>query len=309
MRHDKLEKELRLLSLLTENRGYTVSQLCDRLGMSRRNLYYYIEFFRDSGFHVYKHGNCYCIDRDSPFFNRLIDRVSFTEEEAVLIRRLLDRTKKGNALIAGLKKKLDRFYDFDILSDEEPREQAVVNIRALYDAIKTKRQVVLRGYASGNSRTTRDRLVEPFMLMNGNNEARCYEPASGLNKTFKVSRMRDVEVLDTEWRYEKSHRDMYTDVFMFSSEELHPVTMTLGQLSFNVLREEYPRAEKFTRPDGRGRHLLEMDVCSYVGIGRFVLGLYDDVEVLGDEGFVTYLTEKIRQMSERAGLAAQPASQ
>lgn len=301
MRHDKLEKELYLLLLLTENHSMTIERLCDRLDMSRRNLYYYLEFFRDSGFNVYKHGGCYCIDRNSPFFNRLSERISFTEEEAVLIRRLLDKSEHGNALTVNLKKKLERFYDFDILNDEELREQTVHNISVIYDAIKLKRQVLLRGYASPHSRTTKDRIVEPFMLMNGNNEVRCFEPISMMNKTFKLSRMQDVELLDTEWRYDKRHRNMYTDVFMFSGEERMPVSMVLGELSYNVLKEEYPQAEKYITDNSEGQHLLEMDVCNYAGIGRFVLGLYDDIRVTGDEGFIGYLEEKINRMARSKG--------
>ena len=76
MRHDKLEKQLYLLQLLTENRSYTLDKLCDKLNLSLRNLYYYLDFFRDSGFHLYKHGDYYCIDRDSPFFTRLFDRIT-----------------------------------------------------------------------------------------------------------------------------------------------------------------------------------------------------------------------------------------
>lgn len=62
MRHDKLEKELQLLLLLSENRSYSVEQLCRKMETSKRNLYYYIEFFRDAGFKVEKYGNCYSID-------------------------------------------------------------------------------------------------------------------------------------------------------------------------------------------------------------------------------------------------------
>lgn len=29
--------------LMTENRDYTVKQMCERLGISRRTLYYYID--------------------------------------------------------------------------------------------------------------------------------------------------------------------------------------------------------------------------------------------------------------------------
>lgn len=297
MRHDKLERELNLILLLTESHVYTVSELCGKVGISRRNLYYYLEFFRDCGFKVYKRGGGYGIDRDSPFINSLVSRVSFTEDEAVLLRRLLDKTDSANVLATGLKKKLDHFYDFDILDNAELREQSVRSIRSLYDAIKLRRQAVLLGYASPHSRTVRDRFVEPFLLMNNNNEVRCYEPASGLNKTFKVSRMQGVEVLDSAWAYADRHRQMFTDVFMFSGERLLPVELVLGELSYNVMKEEYPQAIPHIADDDRGRHLLRLDVCSYAGIGRFVLGLFDDIDVLGGDGFKDYLKAKVEKMA------------
>lgn len=40
MRHNQLERELELMLLLAENRVCTVDRLCERLGISRRNLYY-----------------------------------------------------------------------------------------------------------------------------------------------------------------------------------------------------------------------------------------------------------------------------
>ena len=296
MRHDKLERELRLLLLLAENHSYTIEELCGKVGISRRNLYYYLEFFRDSGFKVEKRGAYYSIDRSSPFFDHLVSRISFTEEEAVLLRRMLDKAEHGNALIANLKRKLKQFYDFDILADEQLREHAVQNIGPLYDAIKLQRQVILKGYSSPHSQTVRDRFVEPFLLLNNNNEVRCYEPSSGMNKTFKVSRMQGVQVLDSEWAYADRHRRMYTDVFMFSGEELMPVELTLGPLSYNILREEYPQAMPYVADGIDGRHTLRLDVCSYAGIGRFVLGLYDDIRVLGGDGFKQYLAAKIASM-------------
>lgn len=68
MRHDKLEKEMNLMLLLTENHRYDVDTLCERAGISRRMLYYYLESFRDWGFKVEKNGRIYSLDRESPFF-------------------------------------------------------------------------------------------------------------------------------------------------------------------------------------------------------------------------------------------------
>jgi hypothetical protein len=36
-----------------------------------------------------------------------------------------------------------------------------------------------------------------------------------------------------------------------------------------------------------------MDVCNYLGISRFVLGLYDSVEVIGNDDFLSYIKEKV----------------
>ena len=295
MRHDKLEKQLYLLQLLTENRSYTLDKLCDKLDLSLRNLYYYLDFFRDSGFHLYKHGDYYCIDRDSPFFTRLFDRITFTEEEAITMRRLLDKVDKQSAIVQHLKNKLDKFYDFHILdSSAELDEHNARIVGLIYDAIKYRRQLLLRNYSSPHSNSRRDRLVEPFLLMNGNHEVRCFETTSRMNKTFKISRMEDVELLDTHWMYESSHRQLFTDVFMFSGEVRYPIVLCLGHLSYNVLIEEYPNTAKYIQQTNDGKYLLEMDVCSYLGIGRFVLGLFDDIEVIGDEGFKAYLKEKIQ---------------
>lgn len=302
MRHDKLERELNMLLLLTGNRGQTVESICRHLGISRRNCYYYLEFFRDCGFVVEKRGCCYSIGRNSPFFKKLTERVTFTEDEAIVMRRLLDRVDEHNALIQNLKEKLDGFYDFNILNDDTLREQRAHNISMLYDAIKYKQLAVLKGYSSPHSNTTKDRVVEPFMLMNNNNEVRCYELSSGMNKTFKVARMEDVLVLDLRWEHESRHRRMHTDIFMFSGETLMPARMLLGTLAYNVMKEEYPQAREHIVPAGDGRWMLDISVCSYAGIGRFVLGLYEDIQVLGGEGFVGYLNDKI--MAMKASVAA-----
>ena len=79
MRHDKLEKEMNLMLLLTENHRYDVDAICDRIGISRRMLYYYLESFRDWGFKVEKSGKIYSLDRESPFFKHLFETINFTE--------------------------------------------------------------------------------------------------------------------------------------------------------------------------------------------------------------------------------------
>ncbi len=301
MRHDKLEKQLELLLLLIENRDMDVARICERVGVSRRNFYYYLEFYRDCGFVVEKRGRGYSIDRSSPFFARLMDRISFTEDEAVTIRRLLEQVDVHNAVVEGVKRKLDRFYDFNILADDELRRRAAEHVKVLYEAIKYKQMVVLKNYSSPHGRSRKDRVVEPFMLMNGNNEVRCFEPSSGMNKTFKLSRMEAVQLMDVQWSNEQKHRQMFTDIFMFTDEEQQQVQLRLGLLAHHVLMEEYPRAERYLRDDGGSHWLLDLPVCSFVGVGRFVLGLSEDIEVLGNDAFRHYLAERSRRVAAKFG--------
>lgn len=305
MRHDKLQRELDLLLLMTENKNYTAAQLCDRIGISRRNLYYYLDFFRDAGFRLIKSGNYYRLDRHSPFFRRLHESIDFTEQEAVVLRRLVSGGDETNPLIESIRHKLDKFYDLRILTDVNVQQRLSHNIDRLYEAIKFRQMVKICQYSSPHSQTVTDRIVEPYLFMNDNMDVRCYELSSGLNKTFKIARMGDVELIDMLWSHEDRHRQVFTDAFMFSGEERHTVSLILGQLSANLLREEVPRAATGLEPCDDHRYRLQLDVCSYVGIGRFVLGLYDDIQVEGDDGLRQYLAERIGRM--QAGRNSQGA--
>ncbi len=296
MRHDKLERELRLLLLLIENHRYTVPEICDKIEISRRNFYYYLDFFRFAGFKVENRRPYYFISKDSPFFRKLDAAIHLTEDEAIMIRRILERTDDRSPQMQRLMQKLDKLYDLDIIDSAEQRELVAHNVSALYEAIKQRRVVVLKGYSSPHSNTQRDRVVEPFLFMNGNQEIRCYELATRMNKTFKLSRIQDVQLMDLVWSHERMHRQMFTDAFMFSDERQMPVRLRMGRLATSILREEYPQAERYIEPagtDAPDHWLCDMPVCSYVGVGRFVLGLYEDIEVLGDEGFKEFLNNKI----------------
>ena len=50
MDQPKLERLLRLMKMLTANTTYNVDQLAERLDMSRRTVYRYIDTFREAGF-------------------------------------------------------------------------------------------------------------------------------------------------------------------------------------------------------------------------------------------------------------------
>ena len=126
---------------------------------------------------------------------------------------------------------------------------------------------------------------------------RCYELASGMNKTFKLARIGSVEVYDAPWIHSDKHKRVFTDMFGFTGEERYRIRLRMGQLSYNLMLEEYPISSGCFTPPADGRWLFQADLASYVGIGRFILGLYDDIEILGDVGLQAYVRQKIQSFN------------
>lgn len=294
---NKYARELELILLLTSNNSFTATQLSDKLGITRRNLYNYFDYLRECGFTLVKSGTRYYLDRNASFFRRLHENISITADEAEYMLRTLTETNANSPLAASLRSKLTRQFSLSDISNPEIRKQYNRNVEVLKDAIAARKMVKLCGYSSSHSATVSDRIVEPFLFMNEQRDVRCHEIMTHQNKTFKISRMSSVEMLDVPWISEKEHKHAFTDIFMFSGETRHTVSMLLDQRSHNLLVEEYPSAVDCIRPVD-GRWMFTADVVSFLGVGRFVLGLYDDISVLGDKEFVAYIREKIESMSK-----------
>jgi predicted DNA-binding transcriptional regulator YafY len=144
-----------------------------------------------------------------------------------------------------------------------------------------------------------DRIVEPYLFLSDNTEVRCYEVASGMNKTFKISRAQSIELLDMLWSHKDKHKPIYTDLFHFSSETTTTVRLLLGTLATSLLLEEYPAAEHEMKQQEDGRYLLTTNVCSFKGIGRFVLGLFDDIEIIDSPELTKYLQTQAELLTQK----------
>ncbi len=292
---------MRLLVLLTQDRDTDIDSLSRELQMSRRSIYRYIETFRELGFVVEKRGNRYRVSPSSPFFRRITERIHFTEDEALTINQVLNAVYDRSPQVRHLRQKLSSLYDFDVLARHGVDEHIARNLASLYDAVKLERVAVLRGYVSPSSGKVSDRMVEPYMFLSENSEVRCYELATGMNKTFKISRAERVDLLDMLWSHKEAHQPFYTDMFGFSGEQLFPVRLVLGALSARLLLEEVPSVASQLALLDDGRYRLHARVCSYKGVGRFVLGLCDDVEVESPRDFKDYLRARIRFLTQKIG--------
>ncbi len=294
MRLNKYGRELDLILLLTGGGSYTAQQLADKLGITRRSLYYYLEYLRDSGFLFHKSGAYYRIDRQSPFFRQLRENIVLNEGEAAFVYQMLDGLDDKNLTAQTIKSKLERYYNMGDISSPAVKRRRRRNVDTLKQAMAQRKMVVLRGYSSPHSHSVSDRIVEPFLIFNEELDVRCYEVKAQMNKTFKTSRMKSVEILDVPWVHEDLHKEIFTDIFGFSGEERIRVQLRLGQLAYNIMLEEHPDSELCITREDDSHWLLDIDVVSMLGIGRFVMGLYADIDVLGGDELKAYIDEQCR---------------
>ena len=292
----KTERLLRLMQMLAGPVEYTITELSEHLEMSERTIYRYLQTFEDVGFTV-KRGTDVprLITTNRPHLS-IDDLVCFSREEAALVNQLLDRLDAGNSLKAGLKQKLVAVCDQTPMARLLTNKENSEKLNSLSDAIHDKKKVVLRGYESGHSLTERDRLVEPFAFTPNYIGVVCYEAESGLCKTFKINRIKSVDILPDNWEHEALHAEKPTDIFRMSADKpLEKIRLRMTSLAKNLLLEEYPLSAAYIREapeeDSREKWVLETEICSVFGAGRFVMGLPEDVEVLEGEELNKYIAE------------------
>lgn len=293
MDQPKVERLLRLMMLLTSNRSHTVADLSERLGITGRSIYRYIDTLRGAGFVIKKDGNYFRIDKSSPYFKEISSLVHFTEEEAWVLKSAIESIDENNLIKQNLKKKLYTVYNYRILAETVSKGKNARNINALVQAMEEEKQVTIRGYSSANSKMVSDRRIEPFAFTTNYIQVWAFDTESGTNKLFKVSRMNRVEVCETTWQSKARHLTAGIDVFRISSSEVLPVRLIMSLRAASLLTEEYPLAEKHLKRINDNRWILETEVCSYEGVGRFVSGLLNEMEKIEPEEFRNFIVKKI----------------
>lgn len=293
MDQPKIERLLRLMKMLTTNTTYTVDDLAERLSMSRRTVYRYIDTFREAGFVIKKSGDHIRLDKESPHFKDISQLVHFTEEEAVILKRAIESIDDTNLLKQNLKRKLYSVYDNKILADTIVRGSNSATVHTLIEAIEEQKQVKLCSYRSAHGSVARDRMVEPFAFTTNYIQIWCYDTEDNTCKLFKLSRIGSVEKLDNQWQHQAEHRQGNIDIFRMNGEQSLHICLSLGMMARNLLIEEYPLAEKYLSASDDGRWLLDTTVANYAGVARFVVGLMDDIKIIDSPELEQYIAQYV----------------
>lgn len=296
MDQPKIERMLRLMKMMSGPVNYSVSQLADRLEMSERTIYRYVDTFKNAGYCVRKISpttyKLATISEDFPDFERL---VYFSEEESYLVNSLIDALVPTNSLKKGLKSKLAAIYDSTSIADYVDRRSNAAHVENLSRASKEKKKAVLRAYESGHSHTVRDRIVEPYAFTTDYIDICAFDLEDKRNKTFKISRIGQVDVLDEGWTSETLHRQQGMDIFRMSGESIGHIRWQMTVMAKNLLIEEFPLAERALSRDGAD-WILDATLCDFAGACRFFVGLASEIKIIDSPQFVAYVNEYLKDI-------------
>lgn len=285
----KITKLLRLMKLLTGNVSRTIDSLAKELGITPRTIYRYIDTIREAGFVVNKlYGNVFAmgkVARGLSDFNKLI---YFTEEEAYITARLIEGIDNNNVLKRDLQRKLACVYDSTSIANYIGNAANADNVEALVDAIKHKKQVVLKQYESAHSNEARDRVVEPIEFTSNMIDIWAYDVENAEPRMFKVTRIHSVEETDTPWEFQAKHKVPKPDVFRMTGRINEKIVLLLNTRAKSLLVEEFPLAEKDLKRE-EGKWILRTTIHSLEGAGRFVIGLAADIKILEGESLKKYI--------------------
>jgi len=297
MDQQKMQRLLRLLMILAGKRWYSLHEIMDILESSDRTVYRYLETFESAGFVLEKNKGSYRLQRSATSARSLQNLMHFSEEEVLILYDTLALIEGTSPVKEQLIRKLNVLYDYKALEKLQQSDD-LTKIQILSDAIRNKKQVKLKSYRSSNSDKVTDRKVEPFDYLPDYRSVWCYEYESKSCKQFKLARIHEIELINRDWENELLHKVNFTDAFRISSvKPIDNVEAKLSLKAYNLLLEEFPLCRNYIKEED-GLYQLKIPVAGYQGIGRFVMGLPGEIEVLGSKRFKDFLKEEKKKFFE-----------
>jgi predicted DNA-binding transcriptional regulator YafY len=292
----KILRVFQLIGLLKSG-GRTVVQLAQQLDATPRTVYRYFRLLEELGFIIDQdfHGKFFI---HSEAGENPEDR--FSLEEVTMMRQLLQSGASGHPLQAAMLRKLSFHSEARDLPEQFLKMRVAKIFRILNEAIEDKKQVSLKSYHSANSQEITDRLVEPFQFGEGFQSVLALDTKDKQCKYFKLERIGEVIVSNKPYKFEKLHKKSTTDIFGLSGRKQVWVNLTLSLKACVLMREDFPLSvqyiDKEESEEGTS-YTFNGPVLNYKGIGRFVMGLADEITINSPTEFKQYIKGKFKEQT------------
>lgn len=297
----KLFRIFQLISRLRSPLGCTKSDIAGDFEVSERTIERHFALLRELGFVISRNGKRYRIESVEQRRLKHEDIFVFSLEEAAIIRDAILNCAHADPLQKSLMDKLYALTELDELADTIYRQTIAGNINTLRTAIRAKQQVLLKGYRAVSAAEGKDYLIEPIRFYRYFGYFMAYDVNERKVKQFKTERITDAEITGKDWQFENLHDNLKIDVFGMTGREKIYVKLKLTKRASLLLEEEFPGATLGIN-NMNGIEYFEGEVYSFKGIGRFVMGLLDEVEIIEPVELQVCVKEKIKKYLGATGI-------
>ncbi len=292
----KILRIFKLINLLRSNIGKPVHRLAESLGTDPRTVYRYFKLLEALGFQVQK--------EHSKF--KIVDLVehpneyafgTFSDDESEFLSELINKSSKKNLLKDSILQKINIRSDFKQSVDQLFNANLGIYVDLISQAIKEKKQVVLRDYYSVSSDSVVDRVVEPVVFTKNYDSIYAFEIESKIMKIFKIERVGEVLVTSKAFGFESLHQPLEQGLFGFAGKNQFLVHLKMSKRAYQLMIEEHPDTKPFTYIKNRNQYFFKAELPHLPGIARFIMGLPGEIKVLEGEELKIYLEEQLKKIS------------
>jgi proteasome accessory factor C len=284
----KLLRLFQIISVLKTGR-WSIASLAERFDTSGRTIYRYIRLLEEVELLIEK-------DFDNKYFIHSSEdepgRSEFTLEEMKLIKKLIQSELDNNPLRGVLLKKLSLNSELDKVPRIIVKARLGKIVEQLAQAIRGKKQLILKNYHSANSNEIKDRLIEPIEFGDNYQTIMALDTKDKTCKQFKLDRIGEVVEMKG-FEFEKFHQKSVSDIFGMTGTTTIWITLQLKMRPYLLLREEHPLSIPYFEKKEEGYYQFHGPVHNFDGIGRFVLGLWDEVKIIQPREFQEFVKSKI----------------
>jgi proteasome accessory factor C len=290
----KILRVLQLITLLKKKPAKSIRFMAGFVESTERTVYRYLDLIKELGFELER-------DQNKRYFitgERFDESDSFTNEEVTLLKELLLSSAKDNKLKDSLLKKIYFKSEMAVHGNNILNAHLGKIVQKLSLAIQQENKVILKSYHSANSQKIADRLVEPIAFTDNYTSICAFEEATHENKYFNVERITDVEQLETKQEFKGLHKVVPVDIFGFTeyNGEKFDIQLRLSLRAYVILKEEYPSVIPFIKLEhNKNTYFLSCSINNPKPITRFILGLANEVDILGSEEFLKYFSNSAKK--------------
>ncbi|OOG73772.1 YafY family protein [Algoriphagus sp. A40] len=288
----KILRVFKLINLLQGNIGKPVHRLAELLETDERTIYRYFKLLEALGFEVIKEFSKYKI-KDRPGNQPAMAYSTFSQEESLWLKGLIESQGKGNLLRDSLLQKLQLRSEVKQGTEQLFKANLGRFVDQIGQGISGKKQIWLKDYYSLSSDTVSDRRVEPVGFSSDYESIYAFELESKSMKVFKIERIGDVVVGSESWKFETKHELPEQALFGFSGKRKFSVKLKLSKKAHQLMLEEHPNALPFMSIKNRNQYYFQGEISQLPGLARFILGLPGEIKVEEGEEMKAYLKEQV----------------